>query len=162
MKKYIFWGFFYLILNDDDVRRESWPWYWRMMLRSPSIGINEQSTMIRTLTTNRIKINMIWSFSHSRYRWLVNMWLAYGGRDDVAAISLQKQTMRVKRNNLPTPELNRGRCYHYGWKETDYYDFCLLPGPSRWCAGRRLHCWFPFYSSQPSRFSLRIEWPWSL
>ena len=34
-----------------------------------------------------------------RYRWLVNMWLAYGGRDDIAAISLQKQTMKVLGNN---------------------------------------------------------------
>ena len=30
-----------------------------------------------------------------RYRWLVNMWTAYGGRKDLAAISLQRQTMKV-------------------------------------------------------------------
>jgi len=30
------------------------------------------------------------------YRWLANMWLAYGGRDDIAAISLQKQTMKAQ------------------------------------------------------------------
>ena len=30
-----------------------------------------------------------------RYRWLVNMWLAYGGREDLAAISLQRQTVQV-------------------------------------------------------------------
>ena len=34
-------------------------------------------------------------FTHARYRWLVNMWTAYGGRKDLAAISLQRQTMRV-------------------------------------------------------------------
>ena len=33
--------------------------------------------------------------SISRYRWLVNMWTAYGGRKDLAAISLQRQTMKV-------------------------------------------------------------------
>ena len=34
-------------------------------------------------------------FTNARYRWLVNMWTAYGGRKDLAAISLQRQTMRV-------------------------------------------------------------------
>ena len=33
--------------------------------------------------------------SISRYRWLVNMWTVYGGRKDLAAISLQRQTMKV-------------------------------------------------------------------
>ena len=34
-------------------------------------------------------------FTNARYRWLVNMWTVYGGRKDLAAISLQRQTMRV-------------------------------------------------------------------
>ena len=43
-----------------------------------------------------------------RYRWLVNMWLAYGGRDDIVAISLQKQTMKVLRmKEMPTQKLTK-------------------------------------------------------
>ena len=34
------------------------------------------------------------------YRWLVNMWLAYGGRQDLAGISLQKQTVSVVNENF--------------------------------------------------------------
>lgn len=50
-----------------------------------------------------------------KYRWLVNMWLAYGGRDDIAAISLQKQTMKAQVNGVQDEDFT--------------VDFCaMLPG----------------------------------
>ena len=49
-------------------------------------------------------------FTNARYRWLVNMWTAYGGRKDLAAISLQRQTMRVDKTFVLTrPKPTYGR-----------------------------------------------------
>ena len=49
-------------------------------------------------------------FTNARYRWLVNMWTVYGGRKDLAAISLQRQTMRVDKTFVLTrPKPTYGR-----------------------------------------------------
>ena len=71
-------------------------------------------------------------FTNARYRWLVNMWTAYGGRKDLAAISLQRQTMREDYIFVLTRPKDRGARMQSGGYILGDLKCDITNGGSKW------------------------------